>query len=158
MSQLSPLELIAKNYSNNLSKSNKKPEPVLPSKTVAPNQVPPQSPPVDLVLCMKCLHRAPPSEMYGVHYKGQLSYECVDEKQCYNRKNAERIEKNNKAEELRKQYAHLPQEEQFKAMYGIDFDDLIEDPRRTRDASIHYNHKDTNERFSWSWATKNWYQ
>jgi hypothetical protein len=108
------------------------------------------------VKCNKCGNLAEMSEMYTVHNLGAIEYECVDEKGCYNRKNADRFARQKKQRELQKKCAHLSKEEQLREMFDVNFEDLIENPVRYRDASIHYKHKTTGVRYTWCWGSKCW--
>lgn len=114
-----------------------------------------------IVNCNKCNKESPLIEMTSCSFKGKVTYECSNETTCLSKAKLEKIkleetEKINK--DKRDKYKHLPQIEQLKEMYGIDFDELEELDIRFRDASIHYYCEYNDEFYSWSFGGKHWYQ
>ena len=140
---------------------------------------------IELNTCAKCKGEFDVKLMFKIfdqrHGSGNVSYECSNEKECYQRANVEKIALEQERRMLLQKFGNYEKEEQLKAMYGINFDDLEEIPFRTRDASIHYNYfpksneKDDNEnceqndendkkerkptnptKFTWCWGDHTW--
>lgn len=114
-----------------------------------------------VVTCHKCKSEKLFNEIASCNYKGTVTYECLDEKNCKSKSliNMEAKQKKDKEEnEQKNKYKHLPKEEQLKERYGVEFDDLEEVEMRFRDASIHYHYPDEDTFYSWSFAEKFWYK
>lgn len=111
-----------------------------------------------IVKCRNCEKENILSEMSSYCHRGITNYECANEKDCKSKTqiNAELIEKKEKEDRIK--YGHLPQEEQIKEKYGINFGELDELNIKFRDGSIHFYHKLTDSFYSWSWSGKYWYK
>ena len=145
---------------------NKKPQ------TNKPQPIKPQ--PIVLVTCELCKNQIDRTKVFDVKSQGKNTYECVDTKECnkgvqllrekerkikeeQRRSRLSELERNmeDNYDELVEKFGTWEKEEQIKMIFGVDFDDLIELPR-ARDASIHYRHKDTERKYTWSMYKKVW--
>lgn len=109
-------------------------------------------------ICSKCEREMPISKLTGMSIKRQVTFECIDEKDCRenNKKLIDDENKNKLIEDNKIIHKDLPKEEQMKAIYGIDYDQLIEIPQRFRDASIHYYHPPSDKVYSFSFCNNKW--
>jgi hypothetical protein len=120
-----------------------------------------------LVNCVLCKREVEKNKVYDVKSSGQTTYECVDSKECskevarvneeLRRNRLSEFERNyeDNYDDLVNKYGSLEKEEQLKMMFNIEFEDLIELPR-FRDACIHYKHKDSDQKYTWSLVNKHW--
>lgn len=107
-----------------------------------------------IVQCERCGLTKPQMEMSHCSFRGKVTYECMSK--CMT---PEEIKAKDEAElqkELIVKFGNLPKEEQLEAMYGVSFDDLEDTGERYRDASYHYLHTSTGERYTWCWGSNYW--
>ena len=115
----------------------------------------------DIKICYKCDKENNIQQMVSFCNKGITKYECVDEENCFSKEKLKEIQikkRNQVHKEKLEKYNHLSQEDQLEKMYNVKFCDLNELGIRLRDASWHYEHYDTEELYSWNYASKYWYQ
>ncbi len=112
----------------------------------------------ELRTCFKCGKERNIIEMGGIYGGKSVKFECLEDCQKEVRERAKKLreDKRKKELEIREKYKHLDKEEQFEAMFGLEFDDLTESPLKLRDASIHYRHKN-GKKYSWCFAGNYWY-
>ena len=166
-----PKQQLAKQNNSHLSSTSK--IVIAPTKNPAPKiHTKPQ--PVVLVTCELCKKQIDRTKVFDVKSQGVSTYECVDTNECrkgvellreqerkikdeQRRSRLTELERNmeDNYDELVKKFGTWEKEEQLKMIFGIDFHDLIELPR-ARDASIHYRHKDTERKYTWSMVRKVW--
>lgn len=133
-----------------------------------------QTPIQTFVTCELCKKSIDRTKVFDVKTHGNTTYECVDTKECnkgvqllkeaaYKLKDEQRrsrlseLERNmeDNYDDLVQKFGKWEKEEQIKMIFGVDFDDLIELPR-SRDGCIHYKHKDTERRYTWSMFSHVW--
>lgn len=106
------------------------------------------------IKCQLCGITGKIDNFFTVHNKNDISYECVNDKQCRAR---------NSIETIRIQTSGIGTKEEQILEFGIKFEDLIEYPQRYRDGSIHYDLKpelrtpNCRVRYSWYFCNNYWY-
>ena len=70
-----------------------------------------------IVTCQKCESEKSVNEMASCHFKGKITYECLDGKNCKSKSQIEREAKQKKDKEEIDKYRHSPKEEQLKEKY-----------------------------------------
>lgn len=112
------------------------------------------------ITCKLCGQERIMGEMITCGFRGVTTYECLDETSCKQainvNKSVKDVKQNEYLDKIAK-YKHLPQDQQFVAIYGLDFSELSELGAKFRDASVHYYYPPNGSYYSWNWSNKTWY-
>jgi len=111
------------------------------------------------------------NDFFAVLSGGSTSYECGWdlEKACRRRQDDFRKKERERIKKLKEEKVSggtcnileldlkkMSQEDQFECKYGLSFADLEKDDLQYRDACIRYTHKETGDKFKWSFIGGGW--